>query len=173
MTTWTAWMATVAATVVMAGCTLPTVPQQQQQGQQEQQPAEAGEKPAQPAPGAAAGSIPSTVVGHWGRASSTTVVLYELNADGTYRFTGGADNDMACTKIIIVDEGVATFSGNKVTFEMQKGETTTTPCSGAKETHANKPYVETKNWRVENDVIFFWGDDCDGSEACAESYERS
>ncbi|MBX3187493.1 MAG: hypothetical protein KF819_10785 [Labilithrix sp.] len=118
------------------------------------------------------GSIPASVVGSWSFAGSSAGAVYDLMADGTYRYTGVMENSITCTKIKMFQEGTATFDAEKVTFHMIEATTVSEPCNGAPTTKPGTVEDRVKSWRVEGDTLFLWGADCDGSASCSETYSR-
>lgn len=172
----------VMAIATAAGCTLPSAPSA---SKTKGTSASASGSPsgdgasADPSAGSGApssgvqGSVPAALVGKWSFASSSMAAMYELSADGTYRYTGTVDNDLSCSKIEIFEAGTATIDETQATFSMTDGRNVTGNCDGTSKTDPMEPKVETKAWRVANDTLFLWdASQCDGSEMCAEQYQK-
>jgi hypothetical protein len=164
------WMAMTM--VVATGCTLPTAPTGQNGPSSQQNNPDGGPSPNHPQGLNAKGSVPADLVGQWSYATSSTGIMYQFNADGSYLYVGTMDNDLTCQKIGVSEEGAATFAAATVTLDMTTGNNTTTSCSGDKKTTPLSAKVATKSWRLEGNTIFLWDAGCDGSETCAEQYQK-
>jgi len=171
----------VMAMATAAGCTLPSAPAPSKTNGTSPSGSSDGASTDPSAPPAssdtpssgAQGNVPAALVGKWSFASSSMAAMYELSADGTYRYTGTVDNDLSCSKIEIFESGTATADETQATFAMTDGRNVTGNCDGTSKTDPMEPKVETKAWRVANDTLFLWdASQCDGSEMCAEQYEK-